>query len=119
MAEDLRERIADRLFGQIHGQGITSPLLLADAVLDALGLEQIGGVAYCVMHDEMVIEGYDPMGECRRSDGCVEVPVYARLPLEEAHTVDVGHVHVLTTPGGPCASICPHPDHRTEETRDA
>lgn len=38
----VRERIADRLFGQIHGQGITSPLLLADAVLDALGLEQVG-----------------------------------------------------------------------------
>lgn len=38
MAEDLRERIADRLFGQMYGQGITSPLLLADAVLDALGM---------------------------------------------------------------------------------
>lgn len=42
MTEDLRERIADRLFAQIHGQGITSPLLLADAVLDALELEQVG-----------------------------------------------------------------------------
>lgn len=40
--QEVRERIADRLFGQMHGQGITSPLLLADAVLDALGLEQVG-----------------------------------------------------------------------------
>lgn len=40
--EQVRERIADRLFGQMHGQGITSPLLLADAVLDALGLERVG-----------------------------------------------------------------------------
>lgn len=39
--EQVRERIADRLFGQMHGQGITSPLLLADAVLDALGLKQV------------------------------------------------------------------------------
>ena len=38
---------------------------------------------------------------------------------EETHTVDVGYVHVLATPGGPCAPTCPHPDHHTkEETTD-
>lgn len=43
----------------------------------------------------------------------------ARPRTEEAHTVDVGHVHVLTTPGGTCAPTCPHPHHRAEETPDA
>lgn len=33
----------------------------------------------------------------------------------ETHTVDVGYVHVLATPGGPCAPTCPHPDHHTKE----
>lgn len=37
---------------------------------------------------------------------------------EEAHTVDVGHVHVLTKDGA-CTPTCPHPDHRTEETPNA
>lgn len=42
-----------------------------------------------------------------------------RPRTEEAHTVDVGHVHVLAEPGGSCTPSCPHPDHRTEgETTD-
>lgn len=61
----------------LYGYARAIERLLADADPTDLGLDPIGGVAYCVMHDEMDIEGYDPMGECRRSDGCVEVPVYA------------------------------------------
>lgn len=71
--------------GEIDWLGFANAVLavLADTDPTDLGLEQIGGVAYCVMHDEMDIEGYDSMGECRRSDGCVEVPVYADHRTEE------------------------------------
>ena len=35
-------------------------------------------------------------------------------PLDEPWvTIDVGYVHVLTEPGGPCEDTCPHPDHST------
>lgn len=30
---------------------------------------------------------------------------------DDARTIDVGYVHVLTEPGGPCVPTCPHPDH--------
>lgn len=30
----------------------------------------------------------------------------------DGYTIDVGYVHVLTEPGGPCEATCPHPDHR-------
>ncbi len=29
-------------------------------------------------------------------------------------TIDVGYVHTLTAPGGPCREDCPHPDHSPE-----
>ena len=35
------------------------------------------------------------------------------------HTVDIGHVHVLTEHGGPCVATCPHPDHGVPDIIDA
>lgn len=32
-------------------------------------------------------------------------------PVHDGHTVDVGYVHTLTAPGGPCTDDCPHPSH--------
>ena len=32
-------------------------------------------------------------------------------PPYDGHTIDVGYVHVLEYPHGPCAAGCPHPDH--------
>lgn len=31
--------------------------------------------------------------------------------MSSDHTIDVGHVHVLTEPGSPCRPDCPHPSH--------
>lgn len=32
----------------------------------------------------------------------------------QMHTIDMGFVHTLSKPDGPCRRDCPHPDHRDE-----
>lgn len=113
--------------------------LLADADPTDLGLEA-SGVWYCRRHagtaneddhhtlcpwwdhadhcDAEHDEGLDD-GACSPCQWVELLIPPARPRTKEAHTVDIGHVHVLTAPGGPCAPTCPHPHHRTEETPDA
>lgn len=38
-------------------------------------------------------------------------------PVHDGHTVDVGYVHTLTAPGGPCTTDCPHPSHELDRLR--
>lgn len=50
---------------------------------------------------------------------CPDCTHTASLPgSEEAHTVDVGFVHVLTEDGA-CTPTCPHPDHHPKGAPDA
>jgi len=46
----------------------------------------------------------------------VPEPDPSGLPYD-GHTIDVGYVHVLEYPHGPCAENCPHPDHLEGEAQ--
>lgn len=101
MAEDLRERIADRLFAAMGGLSQPRDVAestsdeaerLADAVLavlaDAdptdLGFKWLDGITYCTFHDATMTAERAQTGACDRAHHfCAEVPVYARLRPEE------------------------------------
>lgn len=55
-------------------------------------------------------------GDCHTRENPCSMDCFAHHG--EMRTIDVGYVHTLTVPGGPCRDDCPHPDHQPTEEPD-